>query len=131
MPLRKENTRTFQRCLYGTILEKVTLLKREDDQRQGVVKAIVLFEVRWGAIRKVGNTLQGDMVSDHHRMIHIPTIVLKKAGVHYLNALDRFVDKEGRTWQPEGDSPQDIRLLENHVCFDCKRADPPPTSGGQ
>jgi hypothetical protein len=121
VPLNKNNTRTFHRTLYAGQLETVTLLKRDDDQRQGVVRSVKLFECRWSAIAKTGETYDGDMVSDHRRQLHIPRIIMDRAGVNYINPADRFVDKEGRTWCPESTEVIDIKLFENHICVMCQR----------
>lgn len=122
MPLNRYNTRTFHRTLYGGgILETVTLLKRNDDLQQGTVRALKLFECRWGQITRTGETIAGDITSDHRRTIHIPVTELKRVGVAYINAADRFVDQDGRTWQPESPTVITVKLLENHVCVDCLR----------
>lgn len=122
MPLTRDNTRTFHRTLYGPgILETVTLLKRNDNQQQGVVRSVKLFDCRWGQIAKQGETYDGDMTSDHRRQLHIPRIELERAGVNYLNPADRYVDKQGRTWCNESTEVIDIKLMENHVCVWCQR----------
>ena len=125
MPLNKKNTRTFHRTLYGTILEPVTLLKRGNDQQQGTVTGMSLFNCRWSRIFKSGQTLQADMTSSHRRTLHIPVVELDRVGVAFLNALDRFVDVEGRYWQPESGNTITVKLIENHVCVECLRVDPP------
>ncbi len=128
MPLNKQNTRTFHRTLYGTILESVTLLKRGPDQQQGTVTAYGLHQCRWSRIYKTGQPLQGDMSSNHRRTLHIPVIELDRIGITYISAVDRFVDQDGRFWQPESYNTITVKLIENHMCVDCVRIDP-PTSG--
>ena len=125
MPLNSRNTRTFHRALAGDIDYKVTLLKRGDDQRQGTVRALVLFQCRRSRIGKTGETLQGDMVSSHVVTWHIPVVELNRVGVAYLNALDRIIDEQGRYWQPEGTTNIDVKLFENHIDVFCLRVDPP------
>lgn len=44
MPLRKNNTRTFHRTLYAGELQTITLLKRGDDQQEGTVRKVILFD---------------------------------------------------------------------------------------
>lgn len=125
MPLNVRNTRTFHRCLYAGILESVTLLKRNDNQQQGTVTSYALFQCRRSMIFKMGETLQGDMNSDHRATWHVPRIELDRIGISYLNPLDRIVDNKGRYWQPESNMLITIKLFENHVCVDCLRVDPP------
>ena len=125
MPLNPRNTRTFHRCLYAGILETVTLLKRGDDQKQGTVRAVKLFQCRRRQIQKTGQTIQGDMVSDHTTEWMIPKIELDRVGVAYLNNLDRIVDKKNRHWQPESPTTITVRLFENYVSVACLRVDPP------
>lgn len=125
MVLRKLNTRTFHRSLYAGLLETVTCLKRDDNQRQGTVRAVKLFDCRWSRITKGGQPVRGGMTSDHQRELHVPAIEMERAGVRYFSALDRFVDKEGRYWQPESGDTLTAKLLENHWCVPCRRVDPP------
>ena len=125
MPLNKTNTRTFHRTLYAGILEKVTLLKREDDLRQGTVTSYTVYQIRWSRVYKSGEPFQGDMHSDHRRTIHIPRVELDRIGVAYINPADRFVDEQNRIWQPESTTQIVIPLFSNHICVDCLRADNP------
>jgi hypothetical protein len=123
MPLNEKNTRTFHRTLYGGtgMLQTVTLLKRDDDQRQGNVTAYKLFQVRWSRIFKTGEPILGDMSSSHTRTVHLPRIELDRVGVAHINALDRFVDREGVTWQPESTTNITVKLFQNHICVVCLR----------
>ena len=125
MPLNKRNTKTFHRVLYSTEMESVTLLKREDDQREGVVTSLILYQCRWSRIFKQGEPYQGDMFSDHTRVLHIPRVELDRVGVPYINAIDRFIDEQGRWWQPESTTLIRIQLFENQLCIACLRVDPP------
>ena len=135
MVLRKYNVLTANRYLYGAIAKPVTLLKRNDDQQQGTVRAVQLWDCRRGRIVKTGQTLQGDMSSDHRADWHIPAVQLINAGVNWLNALDRFVEKydDGmiplnpwRFWQAESDTNIDVRLFETWIVVSCLRVDPNP-----
>lgn len=123
MPLNKRNTKVFHRTLYAGILESVILLKRNDDQQEGTVTAIQLFQVRWGQIAKTGEPIAGDMSSEHTRTLHIPRCELDRVGVWYINAADRFQDEQGRIWEPESTTTIDVKLFENHLCVNCKRLD--------
>ena len=118
MPLNRRTTRTFHRQLYATELESVTLLKRKDDQKQGTVVSYKLFECRWSRTIKTGEPLAGEMLSSHAAQLHIPRIMLDKVGVHYINPTDQFIDRKGRTWQPESTTTITNKLFENHVCVD-------------
>lgn len=111
----------FYRRLYGGqgMLQSVTLYKRNDDQAQGTVTTYTLFRVRWSMIFKTGEPLQGEMLSSHSRRLHIPVTELRRVGVHYLNPLDRFKDRDGRVWQPEAPTMITDKLLETHWCCDC------------
>jgi hypothetical protein len=129
MPMRKSNTRTFHRRLYGGQLQRLTLLKRDDDLRQGTVRALQLFQTRRGAITKTGQTLQHDMVTNQRCTWQLPRTELDRVGVAYINPLDRFVDPvEGGTWQPESTTSISVKLFGNWVSVDCLRIDPPAAS---
>ena len=127
MVLGKNSTRTFHRGLYcgKGMLEKITILKRNDDQQQGTVRSIVLFQCRRSQIFKTGEPLQGDMSAGHQTVWHIPRIELDRVGIDHLNALDRIIDPQGRTWQPEATTMITQKLFDNHVCISCLRVDPP------
>lgn len=116
--------------LAGGLMQTVTLLKRKDDQQQGVVVAIPLFNCHRGRIQKTGQTIQGDMSSNHTTVWHIPRVELDRAGVQYLNALDRIVDKKGRYWQPESPQLIDVKLLETRIDLQCVQRTPPPSTQG-
>jgi len=122
MPLTRYNTRTFQRTLYGPgILETVTLYKRDDDQRSGTVRSVTLFDVRFAREFKSGEPLLGDMASDHYCELHVPRVELERAGVNYVNALDRFKrNRDGSVWQPESTTVITVKLMRNHVCIQCR-----------
>jgi hypothetical protein len=116
MSLRKRKTRDFFRKLYAAELETVKLYKRGDDQLQGQIVTHIIFGVRFQTrIVKQGQTIEGSMSSDNRRMLHIPIKELERVGVRYINALDTFEDKEGRTWRPESTVPIISQLFENVV----------------
>ena len=128
MPLSQQNQRTFHRHLYSEQIKaagKVTLLKRGDDQREGIITKYCLFEAWWSSIHKTGEAIQGDMSSDHRRTIHLARIELDRIGVQYINTLDTFIDREGRWWRPESNTRIDVKLFEDQVRVDCLRIDPP------
>ncbi len=128
MPLSRRNQRTFHRTLYAGWDQKLTLLKRGDDQDQGEVVAHTLFHCRRKQITKTGQTIQGEESSDHFTTWVVPRIELDRVGVAYLNNLDRFVDPiEGGTWQPESTTSILIKLGGNYINVDCQRVDPPPS----
>lgn len=121
MPLNKHNSRTFHRSLFGGVLETVTLLKRDDDQREGTVKAIKLYECHRSRVQKTSEPISTSMTADNTTLWHIPVVELKRNGVNYLNVLDRIVDEKGRTWQPESPQNIDIKLFENYYDVKCVR----------
>lgn len=125
MPMRKNNTRGFNRRLYAGELQTITLLKRDNDQKEGTVTAYVLYDCRCEKIHKRGQPIQGDMSIDHQTIWHIPSEQLRRVGVNYINVLDRFVDKHHRFWQPESGQLIVTRLFENQCFISCCRVDPP------
>ena len=127
MPLSPQNTRNFHRHLYAGQLETVTLIKREDDQRMGTTRKYKLYGCRWSRIQKTGEPIEGDMSSNLARLLHVPRTELDRhsIAVSHLAAADRFVDKQGRYWQPESTTMLTFKLWENHVCLECLRTDPP------
>lgn len=129
MPLGENNLKTFHRLLYSGkgMLQRVTLLKRDFDQRMGTVTSFLLFGCRWSRMWKTGQPIQEDMLSDHTREIHIPVIELSRVGVNIknINPADRFIDREGRYWQPESPQTITLQLLQTHLCVACVRIDPP------
>lgn len=136
MVLRKANTRTQHRRLWAGKAKRITLLKRDDDQRQGTVRAITLFDClpASNGFTKTGEAIQGDMSSDVRRTWRIPAAELERNGVEYINALDRIVEATDdgggtlanpRYWQPEGTTSITVTMLENIVTIDCLRVDPP------
>lgn len=83
---------------------------------------------RWARIFKQGEPIAGQMASEHFRELHVPRIEMERVGVAYFNALDRFIDKQGRYWQPESDSLITVKLGLMHVCVQCRLTDPPVNS---
>lgn len=129
MPLSKKNTTVFHRRLYSGILEPVILLKRNDDQQQGTVRSIQLYQCWWGVVLRTGEPIQSSQTSDSRRTVHVPLVELRRVGVAYINGADRFVDLAGRYWNPESTTLISQLLFENHVAIDCMRIDPPNVTG--
>ncbi len=123
MTMRKANSRTFQRRLYGPILETVICLKRGDDLQESVVTSHRLFECRWSKIEKHGQPIQGDMSSEHFRWLHVPKVEMDRVRIAYFNVLDRFIDIENRYWEPESGQGIISKLMEQHFCLLCRRLD--------
>ncbi len=128
MPLGPNNTRTFYRKLYAGELETVTVLKRGDDQQQGTVRSVKVFNARHTPYVKTGETIGGEESSNFATTWHFPQIELDRVGINYLNNLDRIIDKKGRYWQPEASLQLTRKLFENHYCVDCLSVNPPPTT---
>lgn len=135
MVLRANNQRTSYRYIYGTALKPVYLLKRNDDQQQGIVVQHRLFDCRRGNISKTGQTIQGDEVSNHRTTWYIPRVILDQNGIRWLNALDRIVEyvddqllplTPPRWWQPESTTRIEVKLWETWVELECLRIDPTP-----
>jgi len=121
MPLRKNNTRRFSKVLWAGIAEKVVLFKRKDGQKQGTITAYTIFGCLWGpSITKDGQTLGGEMETNHKRTLYIPQYQLTKVGVPYITAGDYFEDKEGRRWTPLAPETLDANLFENFWIVDCE-----------
>lgn len=118
MPLNRRTTRGFHRLLYATELETVTLLKRKDDQKQGTVTSHRVHQCRWSRTIKTGEPMAGEMLSSHAAQLHIPRVEMDRLGIHYFNPTDRFIDRKGRTWQPESTTTIIEKLFLNHVCVD-------------
>ena len=114
MPMRRESTHVWHRRLYGGQLEKVTLLKRDDDQAEGTVRALIVYQMRRKMIFRAGEPLQGDITSTHHISWVFPKVELRRLGVAYISAIDRIVDSFGRTWQPESTTRIDQDVGEFH-----------------
>ena len=140
MVLRKANTRTQFRRMWAGKAKKVTLLKRDDDQKQGTVRAVTLFDCLPAQMgyTKTGEVIQGDMSSYMRLTWKIPAAELERNGVAYINALDRIVETlddggvvlpNPRYWQPEGTTSITVTMLENLVSIDCLRVDPPRNIG--
>lgn len=130
--LTKDTTKTFHNNLYAGkgYLHKITLLKRGDDQQQGTVRSIILFQCRRKKIHKTGEPIHGDESSSLQTVWQIPRTQLKKAGVAYINAADRIIDydspqKTPRYWQPESDTHITVQLFENYLNVECKSVNPP------
>ena len=121
MPLNQRNSRVCHRTLFAGILEKVTILKRGDDQREGTVTAYKVFQCRKSLITKTKEPIAGDMLADHRLIWHIPRVELDRVGINYLNPADRIVDGLGRIWQPESTTTITIKLFETHIDVHCLR----------
>ena len=128
MPMNKQNQRYFYRRLFAGIAETITLLKRGDNQQQGTVRAIKLFDCWMDPVLKTGETIQGGMDSNHSTTWHIPMSELKRTGINYLAPADIIKDRQGRYWQPESTTTITVNLMENEWGLDCLRIDPPPVS---
>lgn len=126
MPLNRSNTKTFHRKLFAGILERVVLLKRGDDQQEGTVRALILYQCRQSMIHRTSEPIQGDMVVEHTSVWHIPHVELRRVGVSWLSSLDRIVDKFNRYWQPEATTMIDEKMFSNHIDLNCLRVDPTP-----
>lgn len=136
MPLNQRNTRTFHRVLYGGQLKTVTLLKRGEDQLQGNVTALTVFQARRSSIEKTGENIQGDETSLRTCFWHLPRTELDRVGVAWISNADRIVEAPDppspsplagrqRYWMPQADTKIEVRLFENMVKVECVSVNPP------
>lgn len=121
MTLNKNTVNEFHTMLYAGILESVTVLKRDDDQKSGTVRSVRMHECRWSKIHRTGEPIEVSMTSNNRRSIHIPKIEMERVGITHFNSLDRIVDEEGRHWQPESTTSITEKLFQRHICIDCLR----------
>ncbi len=122
MSLNKHNTRRAYARQYRGQTQKIIILKRDDDQREGVVRSVTVFNCRRSIINKTGEQIVGDMTSDHKVTWHLPTYELNRMGINYLNSLDRIYDPiEKVTYQPESTTNIDIKLFSNQYDVACLR----------
>lgn len=125
MAINKQNHRYFHRTLYaGTGLQTITLLKRGDNQSQGTVRAVKLFNCRRRQIFKQGQTIARDFTSNQTTTWVIPREQLDANGIADISALDRIVDPiDGGTWQPESGTSIQVKLQGLIVNVSCLRTD--------
>lgn len=130
MPMSRRNSQVFHRTLYAGQLEKITLLKRGDDQNEGQVVAYILFQCRRGNLAKQGEALQGEMAVSHSTQWVIPNTELRRVGVNYIDVLDRIVDQFNMWWQPESANSIVLSQFDNFTIIETVRVDPPLSKGG-
>jgi hypothetical protein len=111
--------------LYAGQTESVTLLKRNDDQQEGTVRAITLFDCRRSMITKTGQAINQDTTSEMRTIWHIPSLELERNGVNWINPLDQIRDNQNRYWEPESTTEIIVRLFSTQVDVQCLRIDPP------
>ena len=127
-----QSTRTFHRTLYAQMLQTIRFLRRNPDQQQGTITAYTLSECRQSMSFADGETIQGDMLSNHRCVWHIPAIVLNAVGLTYVQIGDRIdntltgvgIGVPG-VWQAESTTELIRKLFSNHYCVSCLRIDPP------
>lgn len=107
-------------------MEPITLLKRGNDQQEGTVVALQLYQCRRNNLEKSGEAIQLDMSSHHSTRWIIPCTELRRVGVNYINVLDRIVDVFGMWWQPESGTSIVLSQFDNYTLIDCLRVDPNP-----
>lgn len=124
MAITRRNHRGFHRSLYAGVLQPVTLLKRDDNQAQGTVRAVRLFEARRRQISKTGQTIGADFNSDQRTTWVFALSELLRNGVEYITQLDRIVDGiEGGTWMPESRTNIQVKLQGLIISVECLRTD--------
>lgn len=125
MPLRKENSMTFHRTLYGTILESVTFYKRGPNQQAGTVTTYTIYQCKRRQIQRTGEIINGGETVGSSTTWTVPRCELDRLGIGYITPLDMILDKNGRWWQPEAPTIITDKLFSNFVNVDCLRVDPP------
>ncbi len=103
------------------VLETVTFRRRGPNQQAGTITDFLVFNCRWSRVFQTGQEIDDTLSSDNTRTLHVPQSELDKVGAGPIRVTDQFIDKEGRTWQPE--SPQVIltKLNQQHVDVPCRR----------
>lgn len=119
--LNKQHLRTFHRKLYAGFDESVTMHKRGDNQQAGTIVVKRLFNVRWSRIFTTKEPLDGTVSANQSRTLHIPISELEKAGLTYVEAGDKFQDREGRFWGAEATVTLTEKLREEHLDIPCLR----------
>lgn len=127
MPLRRWNTHVYHRRLYAGQLERIILLKRNDDQAEGTVTQHIIYQSRRGNIEKSGEAINLDVPAFEVVSWHIPCTELRRVGVNYLNVLDRIVDQFNMWWQPESGDNIELAIFDNYYNISTRRVDPFPT----
>lgn len=127
MLLNKRTTRAVNRTVYAGLTYTVTLLKRDNDQKAGTVRSLILYRCRRGKRTKSGEPLQGDMSVTNTATWHIPRTELDRVGVAYINDLDRIVHK-GEYWQTEAFGIIEVKLFDNEIDLNCCLINPPVSS---
>lgn len=128
MPLKRRNQHVFHRKLYAGQLERITLLKRGDDQQEGTVVAYTLYQCRRGNITKSGEAIYLDVPAFDYIQWLIPCVELRRIGVNYLNVLDRIVDQFGAFYQAESPETMTLAIFDNYYVVPSRRVDPYPNS---
>lgn len=117
----------FYRNLYAGWYQNIKLLKRGNDQQEGIVTTYVLFQCLGEGVFHTGEAIQKSMAHADRRRWIIPASELKRVGVDHrsINALDRIVDSNNRYWTPQSYETINIALGADYVHIDCVRVDPP------
>lgn len=127
MPMRRINSHVFHRRLYSGQLQKITILKRNDDQAEGTVTRYELYQCRRGNLNKYGEAINLDVPAFETTQWLIPCVELRRVGINYLNVIDRIVDQFNMWWQPESGDPIDLNIFDQYYSILARRIDPYPT----
>jgi len=126
MPLNRRNTKNNARVHRGGVnIQKITLYKRGDNQKQGVVVAHELFTCWRDLITVTGQTLVTARAVNVRTTWHIPRAELNRNGILTVNATDKIYDPlEGIWWTPYASTTITESMFGNMVAIDCYRTDP-------
>lgn len=126
MPLRRYNSQSIHRTIYSGETQTITLLKRENDLKEGTVVALTLYECFVDNPIKTGQPIESNETVNHKVLWIVPNSQLRRVGVNYINVIDRIVDNLGQFWQPESDQNIILSQFDNYTLVNCVRIDPSP-----
>jgi hypothetical protein len=131
MPLRANNTQNYHRCLYAGRMEPLKILKREDDLRESVITARIVYACWRSRYTRTKEPISHDVTAEHTTDWHIALSELQRVGINFLSSLDKLVQIEpqnlqelGWEWQPESDTNIDASVFGNTLKIRCKRQGP-------
>jgi hypothetical protein len=119
--LNDQHLNTFHRKLYAGFNQAVTFYKRGDNQQAGTVTVKKIFNVRWSRIFTTKEPLDCTISASQSRTLHLPVSEMLKAGFTYVEAGDKFMDRQGRYWGVESTVTLTEKLKETHVDVPCLR----------
>lgn len=119
--IRRNNSKTYHRRVFAGQLQRLTLIKRDDDQQEGTQRTLTIFQAWRSEVSKSGEPIQAGMAATQTVTWYVPKTELDRVGVDHVNVLDRLIDKQYGTgvWQPESDQQINTHLWGNYVEVNC------------